>query len=115
MFSTSTMDSIGTKSHAPMRHSSWPTAAIIVQLAITAAVLALGIYHSVMIADLRASLPQSLTAGTSTNWAFDCSAVLRLPPQTSPAPTWDINLVTLTAVSLGNGAYALVDGTWQET
>jgi hypothetical protein len=110
------MDSIGTKSHDPMRHSSWPTAAIIVQLAITAAVLALGIYHSVKIADLRASLPQSLTpAGTSTNWAFDCSAVLRLPPQTSPAPTWDINLVTLAAVSLGNGAYALVDGTRQET
>ena len=79
-----------------------------VQLLITASVLTLQAIEFGDISELQASLTPSASSST-TNWAFDCSAVARLPAQTSPEPTWDINLVTLEAVPLGNGAYALVD------
>ena len=59
---------------------------------------------------LFATMPSSGSPAVPQDFAFDCSAVERLPAQTNPTPTWDINLVELTVVDLGNGAYALVDG-----
>ena len=59
---------------------------------------------------LFASTPSSGSPAVPQDFAFDCSAVERLPAQTNPTPPWDINLVELTVVDLGNGAYVLVDG-----
>ena len=59
---------------------------------------------------LFASTPSSGSPVIPQDFAFDCSAVERLPAQTDPTPSWDINLVELKVFDLGNGAYALVDG-----